>query len=136
MAFSLGEEPTHGMTEINLLPLIDIMLVLMIIFLVTASVANPSIVVNLPKTDAPTQPTPLQQLNINITADDQIALNGKILSITQLDRALRAAAQAQPTNRPTVMLKADKDARYDNVAQVMATAANAGLSDIAFISER
>ena len=135
MAFSLGEEPAHGMTEINLLPLIDIMLVLMIIFLVTASVANPSILVNLPKTGAPIQTPAPQQLNINITATSQVALNGKIMSIPELTTALRVIAQAHPQQLPTVMLKADRAARYESVAQVMAAAGNAGLNDIAFVSE-
>ncbi len=52
MAFQLGEDNDAGMNEMNLIPLIDIMLVLMIIFLVTATVANPSIPLTLPKTTA------------------------------------------------------------------------------------
>ena len=58
MGFQLGEDHDTGMNEMNLIPLIDIMLVLMIIFLVTATVANPSIPLTLPKTTAERQPPP------------------------------------------------------------------------------
>ena len=54
MAFQLGEDDNQGMNEMNLIPLIDIMLVLMIIFLVTATVLNPTVPLNLPKTSAKT----------------------------------------------------------------------------------
>ena len=133
MGFSLGEESDHGMTEINLLPLIDIMLVLMIIFLVTASVANPSILVNLPNTNTPSRMPPPEQININVTASNQFAVNGVMMSLPELNAALKKAAQ-QP-RKPTLMLKADKEARYDSVAQVMAQAGQAGLTEIAFVSQ-
>ena len=58
MGFQLGEDHDSGMNEMNLIPLIDIMLVLMIIFLVTATVANPSVPLNLPETQAEIQPPP------------------------------------------------------------------------------
>ena len=133
MAFSLGEENDQGMTEMNLIPLIDIMLVLMIIFLVTATVANPSIPLTLPKTTAEIQEPPPKAINVNITADNQVAWNDQVISLDELAKRLSEAGSAE--RKPAVMLKADKDAKYDTVAQVMSRASEAGLADISFVSE-
>ena len=66
MAFRLGDQDMPSINEINLIPLIDIMLVLMIIFLVTASVLNPSVPLDLPKTSATMQQTPPKVVQISI----------------------------------------------------------------------
>ncbi len=133
MAFSLGEENDQGMTEMNLIPLIDIMLVLMIIFLVTATVANPSIPLTLPKTTAQIQEPPPKPLEISINADNVVALNGQMISLDTLALKLKEASQS--SQKPTLMLRADKDSKYDTVAQVMSRASEAGLADISFVSE-
>ena len=133
MAFSLGEENDQAMTEMNLIPLIDIMLVLMIIFLVTATVANPSIPLTLPKTTAEIQEPPPKAINVNITADNQVAWNDQVISFDELAKRLSEAGSAE--RKPAVMLKADKDAKYDTVAQVMSRASEAGLADISFVSD-
>lgn len=73
MAFQLGEDHDSGMNEMNLIPLIDIMLVLMIIFLVTATVANPSIPLTLPKTTAEIIDPPPKAITISINANGEVA---------------------------------------------------------------
>ncbi|TXJ07764.1 MAG: biopolymer transporter ExbD [Acinetobacter sp.] len=134
MGFSLGEDNEQGMTEMNLIPLIDIMLVLMIIFLVTATVANPSIPLTLPKTTAQVQPAPpLEPIVISINKDDQIAWNGEIVSLQVL--AQRFEEKGQLPQKPAIHLKADKASKYDATAQVMSRASEAGLADIAFVSD-
>lgn len=133
MAFSLGEDNDQGMTEMNLIPLIDIMLVLMIIFLVTATVANPSIPLTLPKTTAEIQPEPPEAITISINQKNQIAWNGEPITLDALATRFQQSATAQ--QKPTVQLRADKDSKYDTTAQVMSRASAAGLADIAFVSE-
>ena len=133
MAFQLGEDNDSGMNEMNLIPLIDIMLVLMIIFLVTATVANPSIPLTLPQTTAEIVDLPPEQIQISINAKGDVAWDDQIISLDELQtRFNNANQQAQ---QPTVVLRADKDARYDTVAQVMSRASEAGLSDIAFATD-
>lgn len=133
MAFQLGEDNDSGMNEMNLIPLIDIMLVLMIIFLVTATVANPSIPLTLPQTTAEIVDLPPEQIQISINAKGDVAWDDQIISLDELQtRFNNASQQAQ---QPTVVLRADKDARYDIVAQVMSRASEAGLSDIAFATD-
>ena len=133
MAFQLGEDNDSGMNEMNLIPLIDIMLVLMIIFLVTATVANPSIPLTLPQTSAEIVDLPPEQIQVSINANGEVAWADQIISLDELQtRFNNASKQAQ---QPTVVLRADKEARYDTVAQVMSRASEAGLSDIAFATD-
>ncbi|WP_273777494.1 ExbD/TolR family protein [Acinetobacter sp. GSS19] len=133
MAFQLGEDNDAGMNEMNLIPLIDIMLVLMIIFLVTATVANPSIPLTLPKTTAEIIDPPPKAITVSINAKGEIAWDTEMISMQELERRFQEAGQAE--RKPTVQLRADKESRYDSVAQVMSRASEAGLSDIAFVSD-
>lgn len=138
MSFNLGEENEQGMNEMNLIPLIDIMLVLMIIFLVTATVMNPSIPLTLPKTDVSTPPQPPEIVTVTINAKGQVYWEpqGKpeqLVSLDQLAEQMNTASQQ--SKKPSVQIRADKEARYDTVAQVMARASKAGLSDLAFVSD-
>ncbi|MDO5543219.1 MAG: biopolymer transporter ExbD [Acinetobacter sp.] len=133
MAFQLGEDNDSGMNEMNLIPLIDIMLVLMIIFLVTATVANPSIPLTLPQTSAEIVDLPPEQIQVSINANGEVAWDDQIISLDELQTRFNDAGQQ--AQQPTVVLRADKDARYDTVAQVMSRASEAGLSDIAFATD-
>ena len=133
MGFQLGEDNDVGMNEMNLIPLIDIMLVLMIIFLVTATVAKPSIPLTLPKTTADIIDLPPKSVTISINAGGDVAWDGHVLTLDELQSKLKEAGQEE--RQPTIVLKADKDSRYDTVAQVMSRASEAGLSDIAFASD-
>ncbi|WP_180044363.1 MULTISPECIES: biopolymer transporter ExbD [unclassified Acinetobacter] len=133
MAFQLGEDNDSGMNEMNLIPLIDIMLVLMIIFLVTATVANPSIPLTLPQTSAEIVDLPPEQIQVSINANGEVAWDDQIISLDELQTRFNDASQQ--AQQPTVVLIADKDARYDTVAQVMSRASEAGLSDIAFATD-
>ena len=133
MAFQLGEDNETGMTEMNLIPLIDIMLVLMIIFLVTATVANPSIPLSLPKTTADIIDPPPESIQVSINAEGEVAWDAEIITLQELQKRFDTAGQA--AQQPTIILKADKDSRYDTVAQVMSRASEAGLSDIAFATD-
>ena len=133
MGFQLGEDHDTGMNEMNLIPLIDIMLVLMIIFLVTATVANPSIPLSLPKTTAEIQPPPQKPITINVNQQGEVAWNAEVVSLDELEQ--RFQDQAKQSVQPTIVLRADKESKYDTVAQVMSRASEAGLTDIAFASE-
>ena len=133
MGFQLGEDHDTGMNEMNLIPLIDIMLVLMIIFLVTATVANPSIPLTLPKTTAEIQPPPQKRITINVNQQGEVAWNAEVVSLDELEQ--RFQDQAKQSVQPTIVLRVDKESKYDTVAQVMSRASEAGLTDIAFASE-
>ncbi|MFC6052355.1 biopolymer transporter ExbD [Acinetobacter sp. Ac_877] len=133
MAFQLGEDNDSGMNEMNLIPLIDIMLVLMIIFLVTATVANPSIPLTLPQTSAEIQDQPPKAITVSINVNGDVAWDDKMITLDELETRFNEAGQQE--QKPTVQLRADKESKYDTVAQVMSRASEAGLSDIAFVNE-
>lgn len=133
MAFQLGDDNDAGMNEMNLIPLIDIMLVLMIIFLVTATVANPSIPLTLPKTTADIVDPPPKAVTVSINAKGEVAWDNQVISLEELQTRFNEAGELE--TKPTVQLRADKESRYDMVAQVMSRASEAGLADIAFVSD-
>ena len=133
MAFRLGDDNDAGMNEMNLIPLIDIMLVLMIIFLVTATVANPSIPLTLPKTTADIVDQPQEAVTISINAKGDVAWGEEIITLDELQKRFDEAGKQ--ASKPPIQLRADKESRYDMVAQVMSRASEAGLTDIAFVSE-
>lgn len=133
MAFQLGDDDMQAMNEINLIPLIDIMLVLMIIFLVTATVMNPSVPLDLPQTSAVVQPAEPKVIQISIDKDAGIYWDDEPITLQQLSS--RLDEQSQQQTEPSIHLRTDKDARYETVAQVLALASKAELTKIAFITE-
>ncbi|OBX79665.1 biopolymer transporter ExbD [Moraxella atlantae] len=133
MAFQLGDDETQGIHEINLIPLIDIMLVLMIIFLVTATVLNPTVPLNLPKTTASVNNAPPQVVQISIDKNGQLFWDDTAITLAELDT--RFAEQGRLAEPPTIQLRADQDSRYNTVAQVLATASQNQLTKIAFVSD-
>lgn len=133
MAFQLGDDDMQGMSEMNLIPLIDIMLVLMIIFMVTATVLNPSVPLSLPQTSASVQQQPPSVIQISVDKDAGVFWDNKPLSLEELEARLQT--QSEREEEPTIHLRADKDARYETVAQILALAGGAGLSKISFVSE-
>ncbi|MGM8887885.1 ExbD/TolR family protein [Psychrobacter sp. 1U2] len=133
MAFQLGDDDVQGMNEMNLIPLIDVMLVLMIIFLLTATVLNPTVPLDLPKTSATVNETPPEVIQISIDEDAGIFWDDKAISLEALE--VRLQQESAKGKEPSIQLRADKDSKYDTVAQVLATASEAGLSKIAFVNE-
>ena len=133
MAFQLGDDNDAGMNEMNLIPLIDIMLVLMIILWVTATVANPSIPLTLPKTTSDIVDPPPKAITVSINANGEVAWDNQVISLEELQTRFNEAGELE--TKPTVQLRADKESRYDMVAQVMSRASEAGLADIAFVSD-
>lgn len=133
MAFELGDNQDEGINEINLIPLIDIMLVLMIIFLVTATVLNPTVPLDLPKTAAQVNEMPPKAIQISIDAQGQIFWDETKIGLDELGVRLTEAAKAG--DNPQINLRADKEGKYDTVAQVLAVATQAGIAKVAFVSE-
>ncbi|GAF54298.1 ExbD/TolR family protein [Psychrobacter sp. JCM 18900] len=133
MAFQLGDDDVRSMDEMNLIPLIDIMLVLMIIFLLTATVLNPTVPLDLPETSAALNETPPEAIQVSIDKDAGIFWDSDPISMEELETRLQQ--QGATGKNPAVQLRADKEGKYDTVAQVLAAASNAGLTKITFVNE-
>ncbi len=133
MAFNTNSSDDADMSDINMTPLVDVMLVLLIIFIITIPVMNHAVKIDLPQAATqPDEPKP-QNINIAIDAVGRVFWNEALLDDTGLQQALVQAAQLNP--QPELHLRADRNVRYDSVAQVMSAANNAGLSKIGFVTD-
>lgn len=134
MAFgTLDGDDDEVMSEINMTPLVDVMLVLLIIFIITIPVINHAVKIDLPRaTNQPNDSKP-QNINVSVDAQGKVFWNQEEVSQEQLEERIANAAQLQP--QPELHLRADRDVRYERVAEVMAAAQHGGLGKIGFITE-
>jgi biopolymer transport protein ExbD len=132
MAFKSDSSEREAMSEINVTPLVDVMLVLLVVFIVTAPLLTQAVKVDLPKTEK-TSPTPDDHLvTLAIDAQGQISLNDSPQAPDGLEAALRDRLAADP--ELTVHIQADNAVPYGRVAEAMALAHRAGIVRLAFIT--
>jgi biopolymer transport protein ExbD len=121
------------MAEINMTPLIDVMLVLLVIFIITAPLFTHAIRLDLPKVAAaPARQTP-QTISLSIDAAGKLYWNGKVITLQQM-RAQFVEAGKQ-ADQPEIQLSAERSTRYEVIAQVMGAAQQAGLERIGFVTD-
>jgi biopolymer transport protein ExbD len=131
--FEQGRAPAQPMAEINVTPLVDVMLVLLVIFIITAPLLARALKVDLPQADAP--PAAVQAHTIQLTIDAGGALRWNNEPLAASDLAARLASAAQQSPQPELLLGADRAARYEHVAAVLAAAQKAGLTRLGFVTE-
>ena len=124
---------TAPMAEINMVPLIDVMLVLLVIFIITAPLLTHAVKIDLPKASSQANLTKADNIQVAIRAHGEIYWNGEIIDQRTLAMRMAAAAKLEP--QPEVHLHADRTTAYEKVARVMAAAAKAGLVKIGFVTE-
>ena len=124
---------TTPMAEINMIPLIDVMLVLLVIFIITAPLLTHAVKLDLPKASSQPNLTKPEHIALSISADGTVFWNGESVDRKGLRERLAAASQIRP--QPEIHLRADRAARYQSIAETMADAANAGLTRIGFVSQ-
>lgn len=133
MAFKPQSDNEEAMSEINVTPLVDVMLVLVIILLVTAPLLTQSVHVTLPKTAETTADVKEQPLQLGIDEQGMITLNKLPLAdLTALETALKDELTQNP--EAALHLYADQAVVYAKVAEVMATVQHAGIAKIAFVT--
>ena len=130
--FSKGGDAAP-IADINMIPLIDVMLVLLVIFIITAPLLTHAVKIDLPKASSKPNLTRPEHVALSIDAAGQPFWNGERIERAELSERLRAAARLTP--QPELHLRADRDTRYQTLAEVMAEAAGAGLARIGFVSE-
>lgn len=121
------------LSDINMTPLIDVMLVLLIVFMVTLPVVNHAVKLELPR--ATSQPDDLQpaHIDISIGADGTVSWNGQRVDATTLSAKLAEGAAQHP--EPVLQLYADRSAKYESIADFMAAAQRAGLAKLSFVTQ-
>lgn len=135
MAFGSFERKSSSqpMAEINMVPLIDVVLVLLVIFIVTAPLLTNVVKLDLPRASANTDIQKPEKVEFAIDAQGGLFWNGE--RITREDALVRFAAEGQKRPQPEVYLRADQTVPYRYVAQTLADASKGGLSKVAFVSE-
>lgn len=128
--FAAGARP---MAEINMIPLIDVMLVLLIVFMVTAPLLTHAVRVDLPEARSNPEVQHPDDLNLAIRADGSLYWNDVPVTAADLPGHMAAAASVRPV--PELHIHADHRVPYGAVAEAMAVAARAGLDRIGFVSE-
>lgn len=133
MGFKTSSDDDDAVSDINVTPLVDVMLVLVIILLVTAPLLTQSVHVALPKTASTTPDTEKQPMQLGVDAQGAVTLNkNPIADLAALDTTLRNELAANP--EIIIHIYADQGVNYGKVAEVMATVQHAGISKLAFVS--
>jgi biopolymer transport protein ExbD len=135
MAFASMEagDDNEPLAEINMVPLIDVMLVLLIIFMVTAPLLTHAVKVDLPKASSAPNLTKPENVQLAIDAENRTFWNGEAVGPEQLRQKLAAAATHQP--QPELHIRAERTTPYEKVAQLMSEAARQGLVRIGFVTD-
>ncbi|MGE5490474.1 MAG: ExbD/TolR family protein [Actinomycetota bacterium] len=119
------------MAEINTTPLVDVMLVLLVIFIITAPLFHQAVPIDLPKVDAAKLEEKPEVIQMAIDAEGRVFWNGEAVHRDALEARFTAVISRQPE----LHLRADRAVRYERVAEVMAAAQKAGVIKIAFVTE-
>ncbi|MBF0136867.1 MAG: biopolymer transporter ExbD [Magnetococcus sp. DMHC-1] len=133
MGASMGSGRHGPMSDINVTPLVDIMLVLLIIFMVAAPLMSQGVEVELPEAQANPMSSDQEPMVITVTANGTPSIEGQMVSMEQLSVRIRAVKLANP--RLPVYVRGDQRANYGAVARVLVEMQQAGVTEIGFITE-
>jgi biopolymer transport protein ExbD len=125
-----GNQP---MSEINVTPLVDVMLVLVIIFIITAPLLTHGIKIDLPKASSTANPEKPETVTLSLDAKGKVFWNDQPVEDAQLPAKMAEAAAKQP--QPELHLRADQNTRYQKLAEIMSAARNAGLTKLGFVTD-
>ena len=128
-----GSDDNAPLAEINMVPLIDVMLVLLVIFLVTAPMLTHAVKVELPRAASSPNTSKPDTVQLSIDASNAVFWNGQVVDAEGLNQRLVAAAAAQP--QPELHIRAERSTPYEKVAQIMSDAARTGLTRIGFVTD-
>ncbi|MEW6416044.1 MAG: biopolymer transporter ExbD [Pseudomonadota bacterium] len=123
----------QDIAEINMIPLIDVMLVLLIIFIITAPLLTHAVKVDLPVAASQPAPPPPDAIQLSIQADGTVYWNTEPVDAATLQARLAAAGRQSP--QPELHLRADGELAYKHVARLMSDAARAGLTRLGFVTD-
>ena len=132
-SFDRSKNASQPMAEINMVPLIDVVLVLLVIFIVTAPLLTHAVKLDLPKASAQPNAAPAEKIEFAIDAAGTRFWNGE--RISREEAAARFATEGRREPQPEVHVRADQTVPYGRVAETLADAARAGLSRVGFVTE-
>lgn len=121
------------MADINVTPMVDVMLVLLVIFIITAPLFTHAIKLELPNAQSHTAPEKPETITLAINGEGKLFWNN--VAITREDLTARIAVASEKKPQPELQLRADKSTRYEIIAQVMAAAQTGGMTKIGFVTD-
>ncbi|ALJ26479.1 biopolymer transport ExbD2 protein [Stenotrophomonas acidaminiphila] len=124
------------MADINVTPLVDVMLVLLIIFIVTAPIMTYPIAVDLPQrviNPPPQLREPPPPIDLRVDASNQVYWNNSPVNVNDLQQKMEEEVQKDPTNQPELRIDANPDSEYEVMAKILAQAKNAQMKKIGFV---
>ncbi|MBV8633945.1 MAG: biopolymer transporter ExbD [Burkholderiaceae bacterium] len=135
MAFGGFSDNSHPapMAEINVTPMVDVMLVLLVIFIITAPLFTHAIKLDLPTAAAAPSPEKPETVTVSINGQGVIYWEKDVVTLQQL--ADKLAVLGKKTPQPELQLRADKETRYEIIAKIMADAQTSGLTKMGFVTE-
>jgi len=133
MAFGTQDDTSEVMNEINMTPLVDVMLVLLIIFIITVPVMKHAVKIDLPLATSQPQDAKPETIRLSVDADGKYYWNETPVALADLSAQLSAEAIKQPP--PELHIRGDKAVRYEHVVLLMTAARQAGLKKIGFVTE-
>jgi biopolymer transport protein ExbD len=133
VAFGTQDDTDDVMNEINMTPLVDVMLVLLIIFIITVPVMKHAVEIDLPRASSRPQDARPQTVRLSVDAQGAYYWNESRIDDKDLPRMLKAEASKEP--QPELHIRGDKEVRYERVAQAMSAAQQSGLRKIGFVTE-
>jgi biopolymer transport protein TolR len=133
MAFEPGQQRGALASQINVTPLVDVMLVLLIIFMVTAPIIQQGVQVSLPKAKAAALPGKEEQFVVSITHANEVYLNDTKITPEELTKKLAAIAAERPDRE--VFIRADEQVPYGEVIKTMAAIKAAGIENVGMVTE-
>jgi biopolymer transport protein ExbD len=125
-----GQQPV---AEINMIPLIDVMLVLLVIFIVTAPLLTHAVKIDLPKASSEINTPKRENIHLSIDAAGTVRWNGEVVASADLRQRMAESARLDP--QPELHIRADGELAYKQVVSVMSDAAKAGLTRIGFVTD-
>jgi biopolymer transport protein ExbD len=126
-------KPMTAMSDINVTPMVDVMLVLLVIFIIAAPLLNHAVRLDLPSAQAEAVPQDIDTVTLSFDAQGALFWDAELVKLDELEKRLALIAKQKP--QPEILLRADKSTRFELIAQVMAAAQNNGLNKIGFATE-
>jgi biopolymer transport protein ExbD len=121
------------MAEMNVIPLVDIMLVLLVIFIITAPVLTHAVKIDMPQASSELNEEDPNTITLAIDAQGQLHWNDQPMRFDELEPRLRQLTHSKPDT--LVQLRADKQTPYELIARILATGSNAGIQGLGFVME-
>jgi biopolymer transport protein ExbD len=133
MAFSTGKDSSDVVSEINITPLVDVMLVLMVVFILTAPLLNNAVRINLPKTSTTEPANPTKSVTVSVDGASKIYIDKREVDLAALEPELKGVVATNP--ELAVSLQADEGVPYRAVAKVIANIQRSGVTKLSVLTQ-